>query len=136
MKCLIGIALRELLQPADVIDVVVREHQIVDLLQPGVGDDRHDPIGVAVAGIPGVDQQRLPRRRHEQRRLPAFGVDDVDVERLGAGLRRWKRARQNEGEDNPKVLRIGPPLRSVYRQALAGDRRRRDSTLVFERASL
>ena len=86
--------LRQLLHAADVIDVVVREQQVVDLLEPELRHDRHDPIGVAAAGIAGIDQQRLAGRRHEQRGLAAFGVDDIDVERFGSGLRRWQRSRE------------------------------------------
>jgi hypothetical protein len=75
-------ALGELQHAADVIDVVVRRDQKVDLLQPRIVDRRHDPIAVAVAGIAAVDKQRLPGRRDPQCRLPPFGVDDVHLERL------------------------------------------------------
>ena len=34
------------------------------------------------AAVAGIDQQRLARRRDEQRRVAALDVDDVDVQRL------------------------------------------------------
>ena len=72
---------------AGVIAVEVREQQIVDLRDAGRLGRRGDAprIAAAVAGVTGVDQQRLPRRRDDQRRLTAFDVDEVDVQgRRGA----------------------------------------------------
>ena len=76
--------LRQLLHAADVIDVIVRRDQVVDLRDTGVGEAAMMPIGVAPAGIAAVEQRRLPGRRHEEGRLPSLGVDDVDLQRLGA----------------------------------------------------
>ena len=56
-------ALRELLQAADMIDVVVRGHQVVDLRHAGIGESRHDPVGVPATGAAGVHEHRLPARR-------------------------------------------------------------------------
>jgi hypothetical protein len=49
----------DFLQPADVIDVVMRQHEVVDLLDAGLAEHLHDPPGIPLAGIAGVDQQRL-----------------------------------------------------------------------------
>ena len=75
-------ALRELLQAADMIDVVVRGHQVVDLRHAGIGESRHDPVGVPATGAAGVHEHGLPARRHVERGLSAFGIDGVDLERL------------------------------------------------------
>jgi hypothetical protein len=83
--------LRQLLQAANVVDVVVGRDQVVDLLDPRIAEHRHDAREVALAGIAAVDEERLAGRRHEQRRLAALGVRDVDVERLA--LRRGRRLR-------------------------------------------
>jgi hypothetical protein len=51
--------------PAEVIAVIVRRDQVVDLLQTRVTDGRRNPIRVASRGgsaVPGVHQERLPRR--------------------------------------------------------------------------
>ena len=80
-------ARRQRRDAADVIGVVVRHDEVVDPRQPGLLHRRRDAIGVAAveAGVARVDQQRLARRRDNQRRLAAFDVDEVDVERLS----RW-----------------------------------------------
>ena len=59
MKWSIGIRFASSCNAADVIDVVMRRDQIVDLLDAGVVDRRHDAIEIAAAGIAGVDQERL-----------------------------------------------------------------------------
>ena len=77
---------RELRQGAEVIAVVVREHEVVDLFQTRVLHRRHDPLRVADgagSAVTGVYQQGFAGRGHEQRRVAPFDVDDVDVERLG-----------------------------------------------------
>jgi hypothetical protein len=70
--------LRELLQSADVIDVVVRGDQKIDLGDAGVLDRVHQAVGVTAARIAGVDEHGLSRRRDPQRRLSAFRVDHVN----------------------------------------------------------
>ena len=69
----------ELRHRAEVIAVVVRGDQVIDLRHAGVLHGGHDPVGVARRGraaVAGVDEQRLAGRRHEQR-----GVAALDVER-------------------------------------------------------
>ena len=92
---------REFRHPSVVIVVEVRDHQVVDLGDAGVARDRHDPFGVAsVRAAPArVDQERLPRRRDDERRLAALDVDEVDVEGLrglGHGGLRRQESRQYE----------------------------------------
>ena len=53
---------RELGKAADVIAVVVRRDQMIDLRDPGVLDGRHDAVGVADRGgarVPGIDEDRF-----------------------------------------------------------------------------
>ena len=94
-------ALGQSRHPAEVIAVIVRRDQVVDLLQTRVADGRCNPIRVANgdgSAVPGVHQERLPRRRHEQRRVAPFHVDQVDVEPArGRPLRR-----QNPGKTREK----------------------------------
>ena len=59
MKVPTGIRFASSVHAADVIDVVVRADQEIDLLQPRLGDRRHDPVGIAPARIAAVDEQRL-----------------------------------------------------------------------------
>ena len=76
---------------ADVIGVVVRDHEIVDAREAGLSNNGRNTVGVAAveAHVAGVHQQRFAGGRHDQRGLTAFDVDDMDVERLF-----WLRSRQ------------------------------------------
>ena len=88
---------------ADVIHVVVRGDQVVDLFHAGVGDRGHDPIQVSRTRKPRVDKGRLARWRHVQRGLAAFDVDDPDVERLRAPrLSSDKRRTANDEQQSSK----------------------------------
>ena len=73
--------LRELRHAAVVVLVKMRDQEIVDAGEARVLDRGHDPIGIAAVllRIAGVDEQRLPRRRDDERRLAAFDVDEIDV---------------------------------------------------------
>jgi hypothetical protein len=46
-----------------------------------------DPIGVAafISGPAGIDEERLSRRAHYQSRLPAFNVDEINLQRFAGG---------------------------------------------------
>ena len=73
--------------PTDVVTVIVRDQDIVDLLQASLMRRGKNTIGVA-AFIPRpacVDQQRLARRAHDERGLSAFYVDEVNLHGLGGG---------------------------------------------------
>ena len=75
-------ALGQLQHPADVIDVIVRRHQVVDLFDANLAEYSHDAVEVARAGVAGVDHHRLAGRRAEERGGAAFDVDHIDVEGL------------------------------------------------------
>ena len=61
--------LEQLLQPADVIDVVVRREKDVELLDPELVDHIHDSIGVAPSGLP-VSMRTPGRPASPERLLP------------------------------------------------------------------
>ena len=75
---------------AVVILVQVRDEEIVDALQAGIAHGGDDPVGIACVEprVAGVDEQGLPGRRDDERGLPAFDVDEVDVESFRRGSRR------------------------------------------------
>jgi hypothetical protein len=106
--------LGELGDAADMIGVKVRHQQIVDAFDARGTCRREDPVGVArlariagqrreragLAGKAGVDQQRLPRWRDDQRGLAALDVDEIDVQR--AAQVRGHRRREAEQRDDDK----------------------------------
>src|SRR5438067_823687 len=67
-------------ETAVMVSVPVRDHQMIDLSNAGGTRRRHDAISISRRAdeISGIDQQRLPGRRHEQRRVATFDIDDVD----------------------------------------------------------
>ena len=74
---------------ADVVAVVVRREQVVDVLQPGSLHHLGDPLGIAFGrrtGAAAVDQHRLTGRRDNQRGAAALDVDHIDAQR-GGGVR-------------------------------------------------
>jgi hypothetical protein len=75
-------ALRQFLEPAHVIHVVVRGDGVVDLLHARIRQREHQPIGVAPSRIAAVDEDGLAGWRDIQHRFAAFGIDDVNLERL------------------------------------------------------
>jgi len=86
-------ALRQLLDSADVIAVIVRDHQIVDALEVSQFRRRDDAAGISsIEPRPArIHQHRLPRRRDDQRRLAAFDIDGIDLQGLGFSLGRHAR---------------------------------------------
>ena len=73
-------------QRADVVAVVVGGPQVIDPRDAGGRERLDDAAQIAVAGIAGVDEQRLPRGTDEEGRLAAPGVDGVDGQGAGTGL--------------------------------------------------
>ena len=53
---------------------------MINRLEAGLRRRFGDAIGIAIAGVAAVDEDRLARRRDDKRRRPALGVDEVDVE--------------------------------------------------------
>ena len=66
------------------IAVVVRDDEVVDAGHARLLRGGGDAIRVASLEprVARVDQHRLARRRDDERRLSAFDVDEIDVERL------------------------------------------------------
>ncbi len=99
-------AFRQLDQVADVIHVVVRGDQIVDLFHTRVSDRGHDPIQVSRTRETRVDEGRLARWRHVQGGLAAFNVDDPDVERFRAPRLSSEKHRTATTNNNPARRRF------------------------------
>ena len=100
-------AVQQVRHAAHVIVVEMGDQQGIDFLDACVFGRRRDPQGIASseAGVSRVDQQRLARGRHHQRRLPAFRVDEVQVERLG----RPREARtRREQSQQPMLWELAP----------------------------
>ena len=120
---------RQLLHAADVIGVVVRDDEIVDRADAGFLDGGGNTLGVAqvVCRPAGVDQQRLPRRRDDERRLSAFDVDEIQPQCLrGADGRRQRQhthaSSRSPGSDQfPRPPRAGGCTTSNLRSASRDD---------------
>jgi len=84
-----------------VIAVEVRDQQVVDLRQAGIMNRRRDPFRIPSLGArpATVDEQRLPGRRDDQRRLPAFDVNEVDLERFLGRLKQPEQRREHPGQE-------------------------------------
>src|SRR5258708_40372237 len=56
---------------------------MIDLTKAGVPGGGHDPLRMAHGAIEisRIDEQRFTRGRDDERRVSAFHVDDVDVQR-------------------------------------------------------
>ena len=80
---------RERGDAADVVAVIVRDDEVVDPLDAGILHRSDDALGVAPwrVQVTCVEQQGLPdaqdsfRGRDDERGLPSFGVDEVNVRR-------------------------------------------------------
>ena len=71
----------QLRDAAYVIAVIVGNQDIIQLLDAGLMRGGDDAVGIAtfVAWPTGIDQQRLARWAHDQSRLPALDVDEVNL---------------------------------------------------------
>ena len=74
----------KLCQPARMIDVVVGKKHKIQLFNAGKLRRGHNAIRVAPVAIgpAGIDQQGLPFRSHKKRRLSAFDVHKVNLQRF------------------------------------------------------
>ena len=76
--------LRQRRDPARVVSVEMTEDEVVDSLDSRLLRRRGDPLRVPVANLPArVEQQGVPRRRHDQGGGAALDVNPVDVEVSG-----------------------------------------------------
>src|ERR1051326_5177206 len=79
--------------PADVIPVIMRENQMINLLQAGILGSVRDPARIpdsTVADIAGINQNRFAGRRNKQDSISALNVDNVNVQRSWFVLCRGK----------------------------------------------
>ena len=102
---------RHLGRAADVVEVVVRRDEVVDLLQTRVRRGGGDAPGVNGARMAGIDEHRLAGRRNQQRGGAAFDVDVVDVQR--AAVLHGRVGREGDAPDQeqpqPAGAHCGPP---------------------------
>ena len=76
---------RKLRQTADMIVVVVRDNQVIDLLNAGVLDGRHDPSRITngtVSTVSSIDKHRFSGRRDKKDGIAALHVDYINVQRF------------------------------------------------------
>src|SRR3954452_18631297 len=68
---------------AKMIRVVMRDDHVIELPQTGFArDDLYDAVRIAMAGVAGINEHRLPGRRDDQGGRASFDVDPIDVEVL------------------------------------------------------
>src|SRR5258707_2899442 len=82
----------------------MNEDEIVHPRETGALGCRKNPLRVPVDDLPaGINQERLPRRRDNQRGGAALDINPVDVEIARLRLRRWGGPvyKQDERRDQP-----------------------------------
>jgi len=75
----------KLLHRAVMVSMPVGRDQMIDLSDTGVTHRAYDSTGIpgrSLAAVSSVDQKRLARRRHEQRRTSTFDINQVNLEGL------------------------------------------------------
>src|SRR5579862_42829 len=78
----------QLRNATNVVAMIVRDQDIVDLLDAGVVGGRHNAIRIAAFIIrpARIDQERLSGWTHNQSRLPTLYIDEIDLQGLLQGL--------------------------------------------------
>ena len=73
---------REFRKTADMVVVVVRDNQVIDLLDAGVIDGRHNAPCIAngaVSTVPSIDEHRFPGRDDKKNGIAALHVDHINI---------------------------------------------------------
>src|SRR5260370_27508658 len=87
-------------ETADMIVVVVSDDQVIDLLDAGVLDGRHDAPRITnrtVSTVTRIDKHRFSGRRDKKDGIAALHIDHVDVQRFRSlGLCNSKRGAKDE----------------------------------------
>ena len=73
-----------------------------------VGPDEPPCIARVAPAVSGINQQRLPRGRHDERRLSALDIDEENLEVPGGG-----RSRQHEEQGKNERGALHEPVRST-----------------------
>ena len=78
-------ALCKLRYSADVVAMVVSDQHIVELRNPSSFRRRDDTVSIAAvkARPSGVNEQRLPRRTYDERRLSPLHINGINLQGLG-----------------------------------------------------
>src|SRR5438445_3561966 len=76
-----GHQFRQFRRPAEMVGMKMRGDEIIHFLQTGdFSGHVMNAFGIASAGISGINQHGFVRRRHDERRAAAFGVNPIDIE--------------------------------------------------------
>jgi hypothetical protein len=87
----------QLRDAAVTIGMKVRDQQVIDARDPCVPHRGENPPGVpALRGVTGIDEQRLAGRRHDERRLSALDIDEIERQRVRGRSRRHVKHRGNK----------------------------------------
>jgi len=82
-----GEPIRQRRDVSTVIDIEMRDQQMVDAVQTGGLDSFQNPIGGCRPGIQrgpaNIDEQRFPGRRNEQDALASLDIHGIYVEGIG-----------------------------------------------------
>jgi hypothetical protein len=129
---------RQRRHPAEVIAVVVRRDQMIDLRQARIRHGRGNPPRVpdgAGAAVPRVNEERFTGWRHEKSGVAPFHVDEVHLQRadgaLGGGNgREARRNRSSNGDTHGAIISVHekprqngrPPQRTGPRNRHGEDR--------------
>src|SRR5215471_19840008 len=73
-------------QSPNVIAMIMGCPHVIDLLQAGDLQRIDDATEIAIAGVAGIDKQRLAGGSNEERGLASLGIDVIDVQGSGRGL--------------------------------------------------
>ena len=129
---------RQLREAAEVIDVKVRDDDVIDALQArDFRGDLMNALGIAAAGVAGVDEHRLAFGRDDERGAAALGVHPVNVERFvrEAGARGHGEQEREQGELGEFIFH-GTCGRKLTRRVGAGRKiSRLASVFTFNRAA-
>src|SRR5271157_3432439 len=96
-----------------VIDIEMRDHQVVDAPQTGCLDSFENSIRgcrpVVERGPANIDKQRLPGRRNEQDTLASLDIHGIYVERTGGRQDGNEQRRKQTHLEDSHRLSITPP---------------------------
>ena len=69
------------------IAMIMGDQEIIDLRDAGLMGGSQDAVGVAafISGPTGIDEKGLACGRHDQSRLAALYIDEIDLQGLGRG---------------------------------------------------
>src|SRR5579871_6151716 len=76
---------RQLGETSDMIVVIVRDNQMINLPKAGIADRGHNPASIpdsTVATVPCINEDRFPGGCDKKHRISALHVDYINVQRV------------------------------------------------------